>query len=785
MHRRHHCIFIAAIFAALLIPCTMSWAEDGMCLVVVSGSYTGDYTVGNIRRIDMRNNAVVNTTGNIGYGCFPRFSPDGQQFAFINGNTVTIANIDGGVVRSFNAGGNGNLTWGNTGIWVCANGQFYKYAVADGHQILTKSFSHCERGQVSRNEITGGGVWTQDWHPTIYSFGKGTTIDVPKPAPVNGVQYWVAGCSVCPNPSGTLLTNNLSSVGTPPNVVIRAHQYMRILDTLGNEKLRINLQTITGLGNDRFWNEQTWSGNSDDWIVLPIGRTNDVSNPSLTNSNEPWIYNLTTHEVHQLANRTGDFWHPYDYYSGFCPGSAAPAIQLSPSSLSFAADSGGANPPAQTVTASTANGTLQTLAVSGAKSWLTVTPGAASGASILIVNSPAVAGLRVGTYLDTITVTTANAGTKTYPVTLTVRTPSVVSTLASCAISPDRYTVAAGASIVFIPTCKDQTGKYFTSATLSWSASGGGSVNQSGRYTAAATPSHGPHLVIVAATARGVTLRDTAKVMVSTVSCIHKRIDSGNNAYLPAGWESDDAYATGGSDWDNAATITTAGVPAAAPAGVYQSMRRGNPHSYHIPGLPQDFYTVRLHFADPKDTVRLMQYTIQNVNVLRDFAVVPLAGAINKALALDFATQIQDTNGMLIACAGGSGSNVFEAGLEVMENVLKPITLVSPNGGEHFAVGQTLTVKFYTDTLQVNQLFVHLSVDDGKNYHLLTGAAGILMADNRAGWGAFTWTIPDSIARDTSCVSTRCRIRLSPYFASTGGVTRSAPLPSPRAAPPA
>jgi len=766
-----HRLILRSVAACLLLAHFL-YAEDGMCLVVTNYDYMGDYTVGNIRRIDMRAGAVVNTTGTIGYGCFPRFSPDGRQFAFINGNTVTIANIDGGVVRTFDAAGNGNLTWGNTGIWICANGQFYKYAVADGHLLLTKSFTHCERGQVSRNEITGGGVWTQDWHPTIYSFGRGTTVDVPKPAPVNGVQFWVAGCSVCPSPSGTRLTNNMSSVGEPPNIRVYGHTNMRILDTLGNESLRLNLQTITGLGTDRFWNEQTWSGNSDDWIVLPIGRTNDLNNPCLTNSNEPWIYNLTTHEIHQLANRTSDIWQPYDYYSGYCPGSTTPVLQVSPTSLTFAVDSGSVNPPSQNVTASTANGILQSLAVSGANAWLTVTPGATSGASITIVNAPSIAGLRSGTYLDTITVNTSNAGSKTYAVTLTVRKPAVTAALTTMSITPAQFTVAAGSPVTFLATCKDQNGNYFANAIKSWSVSGGGTIDQTGKFIAAAAPCNGPHRVIGTVASGSVTLRDTAWIMVSRKDCVYRKIDAGANSYCPAGWETDDAYVSGGSDVNNAAAVSVAGVAAAAPANVYASARRGSAHSYRVSHLDQGFYTVRMHFADAKDTARLMSYTIQGINILRDFSISSLAGGANKALALDFVTQIQDTNGLSISCSGANGSDVFESGIEIMQHMLTPITLVSPIGGEKFTIGQTMQIRWYTDTLQTNQVYVDLSVDGGRNYLQIGGGEGVMFVDNRGVWGTFNWAIPDSVAdndgKNFSTISTRCRIRLSPYFGTVG-----------------
>jgi hypothetical protein len=340
-------------------------------------------------------------------------------------------------------------------------------------------------------------------------------------------------------------------------------------------------------------------------------------------------------------------------------------------------------------------------------------------------------------------------------------------------VSPAAYTVAAGSSIVFIPTCKDQTGAYMTGAAVTWSASGGGTIDASGRYTAAATPSHGPHRIIASATLAGVTLRDTAWIMVGRqkTASTHKRIDCGSNALLPAGWETDDAYVNGGSDGANITSVTTAGVPAAAPAEVYRSYRRGNPHSYRVPRLIEGPYTVRMHFADPKDTARLMSYSIQDVNVLRDFRISTLAGGATKALVLDFPAIVIDTNGISIACTAASG-DVFEAGLEMMQEDLRQITLISPQGGQKYSVGQVLPIVFRNDTLTVRQMYVELSVDNGKNFMNFTGSYGIKMEDFGSSWGTYNWTIPDSIdvtGGRISTISTLCKIRIRPYTVSVQG----------------
>jgi hypothetical protein len=346
-------------------------------------------------------------------------------------------------------------------------------------------------------------------------------------------------------------------------------------------------------------------------------------------------------------------------------------------------------------------------------------------------------------------------------------------------VSPAQYTVAAGSSVSFLATCKDQSGAYFTGATLNWTASGGGSIDQLGKYTAAAAPTHGPHRIIAAATSAAVTLRDTAWIMVSRPKSqsYHKRIDCGSNALAPAGWETDDAYRSGGSDYDLTGTIAATGIPAAAPANVYKSVCRGSPHSYRMTGLPAQFaYTTRLHLVDWKDTTRLMSFSILGTNVLRDFSISSVAGGANKPLVLDFTDMANDTL-LPISCSAASG-DVFEAGFEVIQNFLKPVTLLSPLGGKTqvFAVGQQLPIQFRNDTLTISQMFIQLSVDGGRTYINFTGAYGIFMADMRPTWGNYNWTIPDSIDNGgtrVSTVSANCRILVKPYNNMPGGSDNS------------
>lgn len=132
-----------------------------------------------------------------------------------------------------------------------------------------------------------------------------------------------------------------------------------------------------------------------------------------------------------------------------------------------------------------------------------------------------------------------------------------------------------------------------------------------------------------------------------------------------AGWDRDDAYVTGGSDWVNQNTIDVAGVADAAPADVYKSVRHLSPHDYDVP-LPDGDYLLRMHFADAY-TNRSMTFTVEGAVVLDAFDISSTAGGINRALVREFAVTVSDGNGLQIEST--SGGDVFEAGIEIIEVV--------------------------------------------------------------------------------------------------------------------
>lgn len=104
---------------------------------------------------------------------------------------------------------------------------------------------------------------------------------------------------------------------------------------------------------------------------------------------------------------------------------AAPAITLAPSGLSYAATQGAANPTSQNVSLTNSGGTLN-WTVSDDAAWLTVSPTSGSGSRTL-TTSVNTAGLAAGTYNATVTASAAGTTSKTVTVTLTVNAPATSS----------------------------------------------------------------------------------------------------------------------------------------------------------------------------------------------------------------------------------------------------------------------------------------------------------------------------------------------------------------------
>jgi hypothetical protein len=391
-----------------------------MCLVVCTDS--GVDADGEIRRIDFKDNAVRGVSEKLGYGNYPRFSPTGTAFAYISGTTATICELDGTIKNSFPVAEAGKLSYTLDGIYIggvsnsssaTKQGKIYLYDTA-GAKKWEKTFDYCGGAFVSQNGKTATSVVRAAGSDGATS-PRVAIADVQSGASILcGDEQ---GCSACPSPDGTMLTQNIGGAFD------HCHLEMRIRRADGSRYLYYYLKDITGLDllQHWCWNTQKWSGNSQQWIMLPVGQTNRTSGCSQLDLNcSPWIYNIVTGEVYQLAERTGDFWMPCDYFSGAVYEPPLASFSVAPVSIQFSADSGVSNIAGQTVTVRSAAGGLPAIALSPAPSWLTIEKDIFTDTMVSLHNTVTTSGMKSGTYNAAITVSAPGAASKTYSVILTI-----------------------------------------------------------------------------------------------------------------------------------------------------------------------------------------------------------------------------------------------------------------------------------------------------------------------------------------------------------------------------
>jgi hypothetical protein len=108
-------------------------------------------------------------------------------------------------------------------------------------------------------------------------------------------------------------------------------------------------------------------------------------------------------------------------YNANTGATTSPTIGVSPSSLSFTATAGGANPASQSLSITNAGGGTLNWSASSNQTWLSISPVSGTAPSTAVV-SVSITGLAAGTYSGAITITATGATNSplTVPVTLTV-----------------------------------------------------------------------------------------------------------------------------------------------------------------------------------------------------------------------------------------------------------------------------------------------------------------------------------------------------------------------------
>jgi hypothetical protein len=248
----------------------------------------------------------VFTSGVLATNAFsPRFSPDGSGFAFTrNDSLAVLCDINGRQKSSFKCIG-GQLSWTKSGIWIHPKdtGLFVLHDINDGHVIreLKNDSLNSYTAYVSYNETAIGTHFKE----------KGNSLGAILLDDNNRKVHFGSGCSPGVSPDGQLFTNNLWEKGME-------HQTMKIWRRDSTVAYYLKLWEILDYPQEGYsWNDQTWSGTSNDYVIIPAGKKGPDPYQQY-GSTVPWIYNVKTGKASCFhRDKEADvFWFPYDYYDG-------------------------------------------------------------------------------------------------------------------------------------------------------------------------------------------------------------------------------------------------------------------------------------------------------------------------------------------------------------------------------------------------------------------------------------------------------------------------------------
>jgi hypothetical protein len=205
-----------------------------------------------------------------------------------------------------------------------------------------------------------------------------------------------------------------------------------------------------------------------------------------------------------------------NFAEGLMAAGESPVMATVPAQVQFTTGVG-ENPPPQTVTITNAGaGTLDDVSTSisydAGENWLSVSAGG-EGNQQTLANEVNAAGLAAGDYAATVTVTASNAtpSSKTYAVALRVAEPAIFTAIA---VTPSAATISAGGTVQFAAEARDQYDRALDpQPAISWSASDGWTISDSGLFTAGDTEG-GPYTVTAEATVDGVSKSASATVTV-------------------------------------------------------------------------------------------------------------------------------------------------------------------------------------------------------------------------------------------------------------------------------
>jgi hypothetical protein len=252
----------------------------------------------------------------------------------------------------------------------------------------------------------------------------------------------------------------------------------------------------------------------------------------------------------------------------------------------------------------------------------------------------------------------------------------------------------------------------------------------------------------------------TTTVFISKLSL---RIDAGNpSGPAPKGWTLDVAEsATGGTpERLTQGRVDLNGVANAGPESIYRSVSHTGGFSF--PALPNSRYAVRFHFSSPFPGDAVPPATsikVEGAALIENYLPPAKPDSGVKGETRDLLATVSDGDGLQIGFTGAP-EGVQLAGLEIHDIGRLAITLLHPDGGEAFRVGDTLRANWETDGL-ITSVGLQISPDSGKTWIPVTRRSAV--NQGQPDWGDYPWVIPDSLD-GKSLVTTKAILSVYDYF---------------------
>ena len=610
-------------------------------------------------------------TEEIGPGTQPEFSPDSSKLAW----------IDGSVAK-------GRMRKGDTTIHTIATG-----VTADGgiHWVSNSEVVLVKSGKWHRVSLSGDDSEV----PALTALGAGgSECDVKLGS--DGVWSYVTGATWKTSDSregstGGSCSCSLSPDGRSVTGLTHGHKLCELTQVRPGG-VSGQLTWVYDYSGEKGFDNHRWSSNDQRFVAMQDEKYNYMvimkvggtycTRMGLPSSGE--MYGDFT-----VGDGSGDPW----------PGTVSePVLQLSPGSLFFSALAGGSNPASQTVTVgNSGGGTLAAVSASSGAAWLVVST-TGTGNSQMLTNQVDISGLGIGSYQASVTVTCANAVNSpgSYDVALQVGQEPALSRIN---LTPSTATMVASQSMDFTATARDQNGDPIA-ALFSWSASGGGTMNPASSGTA--QPQHTstfssdgtPGNYTINVTAGGLQAQATVQVVAETQ--LHLKINCGDDAFTPPGWDNDGPYLLGGTDFVFAENFDTGGVANAAPADVYITCRHRirnleTSYGYNFPAVPDGDYTVRLHFGDAFGP-RAIDVWLEDQERISDLDIVSEAGGPYRALVKEVPVTVSDGDGLQILLTDdrATPADFFVNGIEIISVAANQPPQVDAGVDQLIELGQSL-----------------------------------------------------------------------------------------------